>query len=264
MQRQIDQLLVERETLRQQLAAPAAVSPCKYTPGDERVVAIPYCDRDFHGVLTLLGWMKTLGRVNATVVLCAPHGLDVTLVDQVSALADQVFSDVLPIRTAFDLPKEGWPTGTVWSFLHIAKTCRERRWDFWLNEPDCIPLRPGWFDDLAAEYARCGRPYMGFIEPAHTAGYYPRHMTGNGFYNWTVFQHVRADRMDMAWDVAMAEALTPQCHNTRLFHQEFGPLDRPPTFPSVDALASIPVGAAVFHRNKDGSLIRQLMEARKP
>lgn len=234
--------------------------PVKFTRGVERLVAIPYCERDLAGVLNLLGWIRDLGRVPASLLLCAPHGMPTQYQNLVEDQAKAAFLRVDTMTTPFDLPVEGWPTGTCWSFLAIANRCRQRRVDFWLNEPDCIPLKPRWFERLVAEYDTCGRPYMGFIEPGTHD--YPRHMTGNGFYNWQVFHHFRADKLGQAWDIAMADVLTPQCHDTRLFHQEFGPLDHPPTFPTVDSLARIPEQAVIFHRNKDGSLIRQLRDQR--
>lgn len=258
LQRRVDQLLQEREHHRQ--TAPGA--PIQFTRGAHFVFALPYCARDLSATLDLLRWIRDLGKVQGAVVLCSPEGLCAGQADLVTRAAEEAFAEVFPIRTAFDLPREGWPAGTVWSFLHIARFCLKRRWDFWLMEPDCIPLKPGWAAKLRDEYSTCPKPFMGFIERAHPAGDYPRHMTGNGGYNWQVYPHIRADRMDLAWDIAMAPVLTPLCHHTPLFHQEFGPLDRPPTFPSRDDLRRIPEEAVIFHRCKDGSLIRRLREAR--
>lgn len=260
LQRQVTALAQELALMKQREAAEARTPPGRFTAGDRFVVAIPFCDRDLAGVLNLLEWVRELGEENHGCLLCAPAGMDAGHVHVVKEAALKAFTGVELIRTSFDLPREGWPTGTCWSFLHIAHWARENRVDFWLNEPDCIPLRRGWSTALFTEYQECGKPYMGFIEEAHPAGHYPQHMTGNGAYNWQVFQHVRADKLGVAWDVAMADALTPQCHHTNLFHQDFGPLDHPPTFASVDDLARIPREAVVFHRNKDGTLIRRLRE----
>lgn len=261
LQRQVHQL-AQQLALTQQQTARAVGPVAEFTPGTDFVVAMPFCERDLSAVLLLLSWMAELGPHDGTVVLCAPAGMPASQVHQVETAAGNAFAQVDLIRTSFDLPREGWPTGTCWSFLHIAEHCRTQRLDFWLNEPDCIPLAPGWITKIRQAYAACRRPYMGFIEPAHPAGHYPRHMTGNGAYNWQVFQHVRADKLGVAWDIAMADTLTPLCHHTPLFHQEFGPLDHPPTFASVDDLARIPKEAVVFHRCKDGSLIRRLRETR--
>jgi hypothetical protein len=230
----------------------------RFTPGKDFVCVLPFCAADEHRFRDLLKWIAELGRVNATALVVVPRSLPFLTV--YSDLLSDAFEQFRWLVTPFDLPKEGWPTGTCWSFLVAAEYCRRTRLDFWLNEPDCIPLKSGWFDALRDEYRTCGLPYMGFVEPA-TADY-PEHLTGNAAYHHSVFHHFRADKLGTAWDIAMADVLTPQAHRTRLFYQEFGPLDRPPTFHTVDDLRRIPKDAVVFHRNKDGSLIRVLREQR--
>jgi hypothetical protein len=236
-----------------------AQRPTRFTPGKEFVCVLPFCAADEHRARLLLEWIVELGKVNGQVVIVAPSANIIAgrLVD----LAKSAFAEVRFWFTPFDLPKEGWPVGANWSFLTAARYCRDMRFDFWLNEPDCIPLKPGWFEAIRDEYRGCGLPYMGFVEPA-TADY-PEHLTGNAAYHHSVFHHFRADKLGVAWDIAMADVLTPLAHRSRLFHQEFGPLDRPPVFHTIDDLRRIPADAVVFHRNKDGSLIRVLREQRQ-
>lgn len=252
-------LLRDRDTLRQQLKQSTA--KVQFTPGRDFVAVFPFHQGDYARFVDLMRWMWDLdgGRIQGTALLVAPFSMDRTML--ASAESYCPFETIRWISTPFDLPKEGWPTGTCWSFLTAAEYCRRERLDFWLNEPDCIPLKAGWFESIRAEYRACGRPYMGFIEPATND--YPRHLTGNAAYHHGVFHHFRADKLGTAWDIAMADVLTPLAHATPLFHQEFGPLDRPPTFHTVDDLRRIPKEAMVFHRNKDGSLIRVLREQRK-
>lgn len=252
----VNRLLRERDDLRRQLKHSTA--KVEFTPGREFVCVLPFCAADEHRLRALLEWIAELGRVSAKAILVAPA---TARNDSMLLRALDAFADVEQIQTPFDLPREGWPAGANWSFLAAAEYCRRHNYDFWLNEPDCIPLKPGWFEAIRAEYAACGRPYMGFIEPATND--YPRHLTGNAAYHHSVFHHFRADQMGTAWDIAMADVLTPQAHATALFHQEFGRLDHPPTFHTVDDLRRIPKEAVVFHRNKDGSLIRVLREQRR-
>lgn len=255
----VARLLKERDTLRQQLKQSTA--KVEFTPGRDFVAVFPFHQGDYGRFVDLMGWMQELerGQIQGRAVLVAPCSMDRAMLS--AAAARCPFTVVEYIWTPFDLPREGWPTGTCWSFLTAAEYCRRERLDFWLNEPDCIPLKPGWFDAIRAEYRACGRPYMGFIEPATND--YPRHLTGNAAYHHGVFHHFRADKLGTAWDIAMADVLTPLAHATPLFHQEFGPLDRPPTFHTVDDLRRIPKEAMVFHRNKDGSLIRVLREQKR-
>lgn len=252
----VARLLKERDTLRQQLKQSTA--KLEFTPGLDFVAVFPFHQGDYGRFLELMRWLRELDGpvICGTALLVVPASLP----DEMRVAAELVcpFDNYQTLRTPFDLPKEGWPTGTCWSFLTAAEYCRRERLDFWLNEPDCIPLKAGWFEAICAEYRACGRPYMGFIEPATND--YPRHLTGNAAYHHGVFHHFRADKLGTAWDIAMADVLTPLAHATPLFHQEFGPLDRPPTFHTVDDLRRIPKEAMVFHRNKDGSLIRVLRE----
>jgi hypothetical protein len=253
----VNRLLRERDDLRRQLKHSTA--KVEFTPGREFVCVLPFCAADEHRLRHLLRWIANLGKVSGTAVMMAPAGYKYS--PEMTDIVESAFAGVEYSWTSFDLPKEGWPIGANWTFLNVADFCRRERLDFWLNEPDCIPLKPGWFEAIRAEYAACGRPYMGFIEPATND--YPRHLTGNAAYHHSVFHHFRADQMGTAWDIAMADVLTPQTHATALFHQEFGRLDHPPTFHTVDDLRRIPKEAVVFHRNKDGSLIRVLREQRQ-
>jgi hypothetical protein len=255
----VARLLRERDTLRQQLKQTTA--KVEFTPGRGFVAVFPFHAGDYARFLELMRWLRQLDGpvICGTALLVIPASLS----DEMRVSAELVcpFDNYQTVRTSFDLPKEGWPVGANWSFLEAARFCREHQLDFWFNEPDCIPLKAGWFEAIRAEYAACGRPYMGFIEPATND--YPRHLTGNAAYHHSVFHHFRADQMGTAWDIAMADVLTPQAHATALFHQEFGRLDHPPTFHTVDDLRRIPKEAVVFHRNKDGSLIRVLREQRQ-
>lgn len=256
-QTSVESILRERDQLRQQLKQ--ATAKVEFTPGREFVCVLPFCAADEHRFRLLLEWMVDLRAVNGTAVVIVPARHVVS--SEVTFLANSAFARVVYQWTTFDLPKEGWPVGANWSFLTAAEYCRRHNYDFWFNEPDCIPLRPGWFEAIRDEYRACGKPYMGFIEPG--TGDYPRHLTGNAAYHHSVFHHFRADKLGVAWDIAMADVLTPLAHPTRLFHQEFGPLEHPPVFHTVDDLRRIPKEAVVFHRNKDGSLIRVLREQRQ-
>ncbi len=253
----VESILRERDQLRQQLKR--ATAKVEFTPGREFVCVLPYCAADEHRFTQLLEWVGGLGQIQARALVVVAEPL--LMPEHIERLVRAAFANWNWIQTPFALPKEGWPAGANWMFLAAAEHCRRMQWDFWFNEPDCIPLKAGWFEAIRAEYGACGRPYMGFIEPATND--YPRHLTGNAAYHHSVFHHFRADQMGTAWDIAMADVLTPQAHATALFHQEFGRLDHPPTFHTVDDLRRIPKEAVVFHRNKDGSLIRVLREQRQ-
>lgn len=234
----------------------------RFTPGNRFVVAIPYCAGDLGQVINLLRWMSELGGAKKhTAVLCAPAGMEDAEKEHVECLAEDVFGIVEAIETSFDLPKEGWPIGTCWSFLHIARHCYLNQWDFLINEPDCIPLVPGWVNALEEEYRECGLPYMGKIEPA--AAGYPAHVAGNAAYHWGVFDHFPVGHLDQAWDIGLAPHMVPLAHHTDLIAQEWGTPGKPPEFRALSDLDRVPKEAVMFHRSKDGRVIDLLRRRRQ-
>ena len=253
----LSRLLLERDALRQQLKH--ATAKVEFTPGRDLVVVLAFCAADEHRMRELLRWIAELGQVQATALAVVPKSYTgwARMIPELVTAFDRHFT----VKTPFDLPKEGWPLGPNWSFLTAAEHCRRTQSDFLWLEPDCIPLRSGWFEAIRDAYRAAGKPYLGFIEPGTND--YPRHLTGNAVYHHGVFHHFRTDQLGRAWDIAMADTLLPLAAATPLIHQEFGPLDRPPVFHTVDDLRRIPQEAALFHRNKDGSLIRVLRERRE-
>lgn len=231
-------------------------------PAKKTVWAMPFCAKDISAAILLLDWIRNMCAdalpLKATAVTVSPHFMPDSLFRQVADRMEGLFEDYLPLTLPFDLPDERWPVGPNWSFLKLANCCYLNQWDFFVNEPDCIPLRPDWWHLLKKEWEACGCEFMGYIEPETPST--PRHMAGCGFYHWTAFDHFRADLMGTAWDVAMAPTIVPRAHRTPLIHQEFGPLDQPPRFQFQSDLKRIPLSAAVFHRSKDGGLIKLLRE----
>lgn len=233
----------------------------KFTPGYRVVVAMPYCAGDLVQMANLLRWMAELGRVKANAVLCCPQGLDEAEADHIEALAGEVFEHAETIRTAFDLPREGWPIGCNWSFMHLAEQCHRARVDFMLIEPDCVPLRAGWYEALVEEYRESGLPYMGTLEPE--GAQHPPHVPGNAIYHWETWKQYDPETIWKAWDIAMAGYILPRAHITDLIHQDWGTKDGPPKFKSLEDLGRIPKSAVLFHRNKDGALIQLLRQVQE-
>ncbi len=253
----VNRLLRERDDLRRQLKHSTA--QVEFTPGREFVCVLPFCAGDEHRFRDLLLWICMLGQVPARVLVVIPKSYQAS--PHIRSLIEAAFLEHELLWTPFDLPNEAWPIGPNWMFLTAAQYCRRKNYDFWLNEPDCIPLVPGWFEAIRDEYRACGKPYMGFVEPAGEQ--HASHVAGNACYHHGVFHHLQVDHLWKAWDVAMAEVLLPRAHRTPLVHQDWGKRDHPPTFHTVDDLRRIPKEAVVFHRNKDGSLIRVLREQRQ-
>jgi FkbM family methyltransferase len=129
-------------------------------------------------------------------------------------------------------------------------------------EADTVPMRPSWFREIADEYRRCGKPFMG--GQAGQGEY--RHMTGNAVYpaDWrklapSLLESGSSTRPSNywpngfgdPWDVYSRAEIMPQMHLCHTIQQIW----RPERF--TDASAILPE-TALFHQCKDGSLIEVL------
>lgn len=230
--------------------------------GKDVVCLMPVSNGDVGLAVTQLEWMAELGgNPESTVVIWTPHGMSPRLVYALMCAAEDAWGAVEHGSTPFDLSNEGWPQGPSWMFATAAQWCHERRVDFLLLEPDAVPLKPDWFTRIVGEYRRCGRPYMGTVEFEREKC--PRHMPGNAVYPWTLWERNITGSMVTPWDVLLAEQGNMElCAETKLIHQIWGTDAKAPSFRSTDDLAAIRKEAVLFHRCKDGSLIRQLKKLR--
>jgi len=174
--------------------------------------------------------------------------------DHIAGILEKVFGYVAKVRqrTPDERP---WPMAPNSMFRvgckFVAQTYRQPF--LWL-EPDAVPLKPSWLDDLSGEYQACGKSFMGAVWDRPK-----RHMNGNGIYP-AGFVYNGPD--GVAFDVWMAERYLGDTFNTSLIHHEWGDIktNRPWTFPDRESLLRIHQDAVLFHRCKDGSLLDRLSE----
>lgn len=164
----------------------------------------------------------------------------------------------------------GWPKGANALFKTAAKHCKEHFTSFLWLEPDCVPMRPGWAKELQREWN--ARPkdkkVMGRIYSSNDSSLPARMMSGIGVYPEDAIDligHVLDG--DRAFDMAAADTLVPLCHNTKLIQHFWGQPNLAPTFAAVRTkdspintftLDMVDSQAAIFHRVKEGSLIKLL------
>jgi hypothetical protein len=167
--------------------------------------------------------IKKLGGVSKHHIIVMPaHGVST---DGVMEPLTQAFGK------AEELPcfhtDQGWPVScnrafeqAAWHSYHVAKQ------SFLWMEPDAVPLKSSWLDDIEAEYKQCGKPFMGdFVK---IAGVLPNgidHMSGIAVYHWdmprilpSVFNNDHA-----AWDIVSGREVIPQMHRTKLIHHDWLP-----------------------------------------
>lgn len=233
------------------------------------LVALAFCGKDADRALDLLKWIEELGG-------CRGHDC-VLVVD-----ADTPWDDCLK---AIDLAKksfrkvdlvsteqhvEGWVPGSNALFRLAAEVAAVRDDPFLFLEADAAPLVPGWLDKIEHAYGMCGTPFMGPVITHNTPGLPSPYMEGVAVYPPDTLARMAACwKEDVSWTLACAPCVVPRAANSPLFKHCWGEKGNPPTFAeknvpgtNVFCLAQIPKEAVIWHRAKDGSLIRLLRKAK--
>lgn len=135
-------------------------------------------------------------------------------------------------------------------------------------EADTVPMRPGWFSEMAEEYAACGKPNMGRL-----VGTTHPHQSGVSIYaaDWrtrfpSISSVLKAPDIPQwgigkgqPWDTFCAHETTPQMAATKLIFQIWKERSQTKT-----ALESIPAEACLFHQDKTGHVLRALARSKFP
>lgn len=231
--------------------------------------ALPVFAEDTARLLDLLIWLRQLGG-------CPQH--DAVLVADAATPASsalQLFDTARTVFRAVQLITNpasvlGWPQGPNSLFLTAARHARESGTPWLFLEPDAVPLRTDWLDQLTEEYQATGARYLGQIVPCNEAGLPAQHFTGVGIYPPEAFDDLApliTAQPNLPFDLATAAFLVPRATHSLSFQHLWGERDNPPRFApqarpgtAVFSLDYLRPQALLFHRNKDGSLIKLLRQ----
>lgn len=227
------------------------------------ICVIPFCSKDAALAHDLLLWCVQLGGTKShPCLLVCDAATSWNDAWKAVDLAEKAFASVKVITNG--TPVEGWIPGSNSLFKAAAEWCSGQPF-IWL-EPDACPLRPTWLDEIESAYAKCGKPFMGTIVNHLNANFPNPYLEGNGIYPpdcWERFKDIW--QPEKSWTYAMVSVTIPNAIHTDLIEHVWGQNGNPPTFSdmnipgtSVFSLAKIKPKSAVWHRNKDGSLIRLL------
>ena len=222
---------------------------------------LAYCPRDDQAAADLMDWINELGG-------CKNHDL-LLIYDQRCFQTNQALCQKIAksaesaFRTVMQLPAKaeinGWPEGANYMFRigsgHTAAYLPKNKYFFWL-EPDAIPLKEGWLDEIEGEYLKRGKLFMGDYVKVDQI---PVHMSGVGVYPNPLHAHAgEAYRaFDLAWDMAAKDQIVPRAHFTELIEHAW----KHPSFTEMSELdTQISKEAVLFHASKDGSLIKLLQQ----
>lgn len=172
------------------------------------------------------------------------------------------------------LPDEneaGYPISASHLFLRTLEHCEQMHPGspvLWV-ESDSVPMRPGWFSEIVAEYEVCGKPFMGYLEGVTTV----KHMPGVAVYppNWRTLSPLLANVLtapdDKVWgkgkgrafDIWASPETVPQMAVAKTIQQIW----RPKPFTEQNIACILPE-TALFHQCKTGRLIEVLARTRYP
>lgn len=224
----------------------------------------------------LLAWIKDLGSaLNHDALLVADAATPWKDCVELNSLAQKIFRKSELIFTGQSV--SGWPQGPNSLFFTAAEHINANKRGPWLwLEPDAIPLRHGWIDALEEEWLslRHNQKFLGHIYDFNIQGGPPKGMSGVAIYAEDAFNVLQQFKeMPGAWDYNAAEIMLKYGAPSSLIQHFFGEKGLPPTFAekkettspiNTFTLWNIKLGAVLFHRNKDGTLINILRRRINP
>lgn len=224
------------------------------------IAVLPVSRPDFHLAIKWIQWSIALRKFSPAV---APHQLMVVpaaslLLAEIQRLCDECSGHDIIVhaqRELYERPEFGYgaaANGLFKSALEIVEEVFPGCPMLWV-EADTVPTRPTWFNEIADEYANCGRPFLGAFHPN---GLIP-HMSGNAVYpaNWRVLAPSLAalpgPNPAQGWDTSCAHEIIPQMAISKTIQQEW----ITPPFSEDNINRFLKPETALFHRSKDGTMI---------
>lgn len=214
-------------------------------------------------------WCVRLGGVEQfDLVICADAGTAFNQVVELKAIAEKAFKTATIIST--EKANKGWPTASNAQWTRAAQWAKENRRAWLWIEPDAIPLKSSWLQEIDAFYEKmlCVTRYLGHIYQCQQP-YMPEWiMSGIACYPFTAIDEMAPLPLTpRAWDIDASTVMVGNGTNTSLVRHFWGQQNLPPVFvESKDANSPInaftldwlPPECVLFHRDKTHSLIRIL------
>lgn len=229
------------------------------------LVALLLCEKDGALACDLLKWIGELGGCrNHNLLIVADAGTAFTDVIEARTIGAATFKTVSVITNGTSV--KGWPAG-CWSLFQTA--IHNVKEPFLILEPDAVPLKAGWLDEIANLYSRLEAPaFLGHIYECKQPFMPERLMSGIAVYPANTKDLFPAMPEPQHWDVFGAQIMTQLGSDTPLIRHHFGTKELPPIFvrqkhlgvSPVNALtlADVPDECVLWHRDKTHSLIRIL------
>lgn len=238
------------------------------------LLTLPYHTKDVELMKKCILWMKEL-RSNYdphSCLLVADSGVPHETKIELHKLAKTMFPNVESISVRIPADKQKWPLAPNLMFYFAARQIQEAYKLPWLwFEPDAVPLKPTWLNDIAESYEKCPKRFMGSHIPSKGEPELPPvHLAGCAVYPADAYvglnQFASADK---AFDIASAAYTVPRSVNCPIMQHFWGKRDLSPVFAETKdmldpenmvTLDFLYPDSVMFHRCKDGSLIDLLIK----
>ena len=223
-----------------------------YNASIEMIVAISYYDGDLIQMRRWANHVAKLGSYKSHKIVIAPaHGVTTIGVKDV---LESCFGEVIVENCHHT--QTGWPISCNLAFEQVAWLASQKLKSYFLwMEPDAVPLKASWIDDIEEAYKACEKPFMGDF--VGIAGIMPNgidHMSGIAVYPWnmpslapSIFNNERT-----AWDIASAKDVMSKMARTTLIQHDWVPENKwrkdVVTWNDVNPLA------VIYHPDKLGVL----------
>jgi len=245
------------------------------------LIVLPFHNGDLTQAKNLLQWIYDIELLscpakgvqrNIPLLLAADSKVPMEDCRTVGALARKTFKRVDSLVVTVEQTDWRAPNSMFSAIASYVEGAY--KFPFLWMEPDCTPLRAGWAEMLAAEYAQCPKRFMGPLIECKDPELPALHMTGCSIYPPDAFDILKDHcngSAKFAWDVDSAATVVKQgrASDTKLIQHFYGTKDLAPTFVSQKVqgeeyptnameVSFIKEEAVLFHRVKDGSLINIL------
>jgi len=238
------------------------------------ILVIPFCIKDCKSAWQNITWAHELdGKLPFKALLAYDTDVPKKELSKIKEVAEHAFEGVIDMCYPEWMGNPSWPNPQNYAFQKVAwEVIENLKEPFLFWEPDAVPIRKRWAHDIWDAYQGCGKPFMGHV--VHGA-FKPNSMHLNGVAVYPADLHIYSTAMmippeGLAWDVAGADGCVQNARHSELITNvwEIDGWNKVvtsggivPSFPDQKVVDDVvDFSAALFHRNKDCSLVHRLRE----
>jgi len=246
------------------------------------LVVLPTHPGDFDNTERLIKWIVELQNVSHHSLLIAADGAIPT--ERVKALLEIARTEFYTARAmVIQTGAKGWPLAANLMFRAVARQIHDGYKADWLwLEPDAVPLRATWLNELAEGYRLCTRPFMGCLINNETPSENlpARYMSGVAIWPQNTYARLESLWKDArftgpvkpaklatdvwqktvrAWDMVSAPNVVPIAQHTNLIQSHWGlSYGEPPVFVAVRTEADPPNAVTLDFVKRDAVLFHRV------